>query len=516
MSLKNTSKLGASKVSTTKSVGGSQFGTQSKLSRPIQNSTEFAKHLKSLQQQAEENIEDEYIKNLQQQIAYMELELKLLKEKELEAKASVSQIDKFFNDGVPLNENILALKNQYNYIKKELENKIDDINEKRGTEVKLTNDLKTQYERNTARLKDLVAEIEAKTQEFDKQMAELRMAYLNEKHRRSELEDELRKLEVLFRAKTDENLKMTRELEREAILVDNKKEKMVNFRAKTLKDLEEKDKWITSLQDDLEAIRAKAAINPEVTFLEKEIKELNQKITRCEKESFTAQMRVKEMQELLKDRSKEREIEGDHKRTLIAKINQVKSRIDEENKVNELVIQQKVKEKEDKEMREIKKRIEEIKREQTIIKHRHKEKEEHVDQMSQDKIGMQQEILEAEQTAIRLEKEIKDKKERLIDLMNKLAAHTEEERELKEKLAPILKENEKLSVVIPAIQKENEETIEKIAHLEKLNELSLQLKNVNLEELKLLTQSNDQIYNTISELTKKWEYLQKSTSKLTK
>ena len=286
--------------------------------------------------------------------------------------------------------------------------------------------------------------------------------------------------------------------------------------AKTLKDLEEKDKWITSLQDDLEAIRAKAAINPEVTFLEKEIKELNQKITRCEKESFTAQMRVKEMQELLKDRSKEREIEGDHKRTLIAKINQVKSRIDEENKVNELVIQQKVKEKEDKEMREIKKRIEEIKREQTIIKHRHKEKEEHVDQMSQDKIGMQQEILEAEQTAIRLEKEIKDKKERLIDLMNKLAAHTEEERELKEKLAPILKENEKLSVVIPAIQKENEETIEKIAHLEKLNELSLQLKNVNLEELKLLTQSNDQIYNTISELTKKWEYLQKSTSKLTK
>lgn len=80
-------------------------------------------------------------------------------------------------------------------------------------------------------------------------------------------------------------------------------------------------------------------MNPEVTFLEKENRELSQRIQRCEKEAFTANMRVKEMQDLLKDRSRERELEADQKRTLVQRINSVKSRIDEENKVNELVIQ---------------------------------------------------------------------------------------------------------------------------------------------------------------------------------
>jgi hypothetical protein len=141
---KNKSTLGASKVNTSRSVTSSQVGTKPK---PISSSSEFTKHLKGLQQQAEENIEDEYIKNLQQQIAYMELELKLLKEKEIEAKESVSQIDKFFNDGVPLNENILALKNQYNHVKKELENKLDDLNDKRLHEVRVSVELKNLYER---------------------------------------------------------------------------------------------------------------------------------------------------------------------------------------------------------------------------------------------------------------------------------------------------------------------------------------------------------------------------------
>jgi len=49
----------------------------------VKNSNDFSRHLQSLQKQTQQdpNIEDEYIKNLQQQIAYMELELKLLKEK---------------------------------------------------------------------------------------------------------------------------------------------------------------------------------------------------------------------------------------------------------------------------------------------------------------------------------------------------------------------------------------------------------------------------------------------------
>jgi len=62
---------------------------------------------------------------------------------------------------------------------------------------------------------------------------------------------------------------------------------------------------------------------------------------------------------------------------------------------------------------------------------------------------------------------------------------------------------------IPKFEAEIETTKEQIAHMEKLNELSVQIKNVNLEELKLLTQSNDQVQTTITDLMRKWDFLQR-------
>lgn len=88
-------------------------------------SEKFKKNLKNIQNKvADENIEEEYINGLQDEIKLLEYELKLLKDKDLEQQASLSQIDRFFNDGVPLNENILAMKNQYVVIKHECEGKL--------------------------------------------------------------------------------------------------------------------------------------------------------------------------------------------------------------------------------------------------------------------------------------------------------------------------------------------------------------------------------------------------------
>ena len=49
-----------------------------------QTSKNFQEHMKQLQTKAEDNIEDEYIKSLQEEIKFLELELKLLKDKEYE------------------------------------------------------------------------------------------------------------------------------------------------------------------------------------------------------------------------------------------------------------------------------------------------------------------------------------------------------------------------------------------------------------------------------------------------
>jgi hypothetical protein len=58
-------------------------------------------------------METEYIRTLQDEMKILEYELKLLKDKEIEEKAKMSSIDKFFSDGVPINNNIMALKSMF-------------------------------------------------------------------------------------------------------------------------------------------------------------------------------------------------------------------------------------------------------------------------------------------------------------------------------------------------------------------------------------------------------------------
>lgn len=57
------------------------------------------------------------MKGLQDEIHYLEMELKLLKEKEIAKHSQVDQLETFFGDGVAINENILALKNGFNAYK---------------------------------------------------------------------------------------------------------------------------------------------------------------------------------------------------------------------------------------------------------------------------------------------------------------------------------------------------------------------------------------------------------------
>ena len=244
----------------------------------MQSSNEFSRQIKSAQNQVEENVEDEFIKNLQQQIAYMELELKLLKEKELEQKQSVSQIDKFFNDGVPLNENILALKNQYNHNKKQMEAKIDDINDLRIAEAKYAADLKNKYERNSSNLKAIDEAMIKKEKEFSAHMGEMRYAYLNEKHRRHQYEKEFKRLQQLFKIKNDGNLKMTRNLERDAISAQNEEEKRKYERQKTKENLVDDDKSIKKLEDQVDKLRVEALLHPEITLLNNENEQLRSRI----------------------------------------------------------------------------------------------------------------------------------------------------------------------------------------------------------------------------------------------
>jgi hypothetical protein len=60
----------------------------------------------------------------------------LLQEKDQAKHGQIDQLEKFFSDGVPINENILAIKNGFNNYKNEKEKTIhQQINEKKEREI---------------------------------------------------------------------------------------------------------------------------------------------------------------------------------------------------------------------------------------------------------------------------------------------------------------------------------------------------------------------------------------------
>lgn len=72
------------------------------------------------------NVEDEYIHNLQQQIHFMELELKILKEKVVEDEKNTG-IGSLFNDDKNAHEHISELKIKYARMRKEYDKAFEDL-----------------------------------------------------------------------------------------------------------------------------------------------------------------------------------------------------------------------------------------------------------------------------------------------------------------------------------------------------------------------------------------------------
>ena len=76
----------------------------------------------TLGQNPNATIEDEYISNLQQQVHFMELELKILKEKVIEDEKK-SGIGSLFDDEKTSHQHILLLKDKYMQMRKDFEKK---------------------------------------------------------------------------------------------------------------------------------------------------------------------------------------------------------------------------------------------------------------------------------------------------------------------------------------------------------------------------------------------------------
>lgn len=209
---------------------------------------------------------------------------------------------------------------------------------------------------------------------------------------------------------------MTRDLEKDKVLSTHKSETVGKHKERFVRDIETKDLQIKELNDEIVYLEGAKNLNPETSRWENENNELQKKILNLEKEISLAQSKIKEAEFLMDTRRKERANESLLKRGLQNKIELLKIEIDDAHRMNELIIEQKVKEKQEV---ELKAKEEDIRRVEDRIQNtreRTKLEEQEIERIVNDKVPLQQDIIEQEQIKETLEKGLTNLKKNVHEL----------------------------------------------------------------------------------------------------
>ena len=136
----------------------------------------------------------------------LELEMKMLKDKEIENKQSMGGMESLFRDGIPLNENFFALKNKYKKEREELESYSRGLNQKLAIIKVDNNNSSRQMELINVEYKELSDTYFQEGEKLDKDISILEGGVIDEQHRKDITKRELDNILKAISALKTENM----------------------------------------------------------------------------------------------------------------------------------------------------------------------------------------------------------------------------------------------------------------------------------------------------------------------
>lgn len=152
-------------------------------------------------------IEDEYIENLQQQIHFMELELKLLKEKQDEEEKSGGAGGLFVDEKTP-GQHLALLKEKYQRMHKELGKAISDLTQHRNQLQGTASTLNQQLNTLTQQYKELEDNKSEGVSQGEQLLSRLESELKKKSYERGELEHQLKEIKIALAAEKKNNLEL--------------------------------------------------------------------------------------------------------------------------------------------------------------------------------------------------------------------------------------------------------------------------------------------------------------------
>ena len=184
--------------------------------------------------------DDEYISGLQRQVYYLELEMKLMKDREAETKNKVGGYEVLFRDGVPLNENFLALKTKYTNERDHFENVINALTVNINSTENENQNLQLMIERTNKSYYDIIQHFSNSNNDYGMKIFDINGKVFNELNSLTSLTNDKNKISKDMFKFSSENVHFNSAIEKNNLFkedIGEKNEKIKNTMRRSFKKL---------------------------------------------------------------------------------------------------------------------------------------------------------------------------------------------------------------------------------------------------------------------------------------
>jgi len=462
---------------------------------------------KSFQQtKTKENpVEEDYITNLQKQIYYLELEMKLMKDREIETKNKVGGYEILFRDGVPLNEHFLALKTKYTGEKDQFDNLIMSLenelvridNENKQYEEEIKNSQKNYH--------DIVQRTAVSSEDYSSKIFELQQKVINEKNLISVNSKEKEVYNKQLYQINSQNAHINRTIEKNSLFKEDKEEKNKIQKDKLVEKFKDIDKLVERSLLEEEGIKKKFEKTSQSKLLEEENTQMIFSINKIDRELHITLAKIGELENMRELNLKYLRDEALNKKIHEKDNTRLNQELENLGKLNEENLRIKVKENEQKQLLIIRNQIKNSEHKMNTFLSHYKEAEKEARDLLEEKNALAQKLAQLiEETDGQFGREHKLKEE-IVEANNNIDELEQLIQEKNESLVDLEAENEKFVYVNEKLEHEirtNRVRLEEIVQRIELNNI---LKDVDVGELKLLTQNNAVVNQSINQLMGKWD-----------
>ena len=441
--------------------------------------------------------EDDYIASLQKQVYYLELEMKLMKDRELDTKNKVGGYEVLFRDGVPLNENFLALKTKYKNERDQFEKMILDLNNNIDNTKKENENLNNQIEQTNKNYFDLLEKLNQTEAGLNQAIFDTKQKLYTTQNSLIHLKGDNDSLNKNLYRFEQENIQHNRIIEKNQMFYEDPTEK----NEKTKKEADEKWSDVNRVTEktllELDSLEKKYAGNRKLKMIEQENLDLLQQITKLQQSCNTAQTKINELtnaQNINKKFLFEEEKERDK---YLEENNRLNEEMDDLSKMNEERMKEAIKDYEDKQKVILKNQSNNAEKKMELLLTKYKDAEANARALLEQKNKLLQDLALLDANIKEFNIQNSEIKNEIVETKTNINQTDDFLNSNKDILNELIQENERLKAENEELEQNIKKTRIDIDEIQQKIELNAMLKDIDVNELKVLSQNNAIVNNNI-------------------